>query len=392
MTRGSRDAVPALDDTLRASLDEHVGALLRDADVSSIDLDEGRPIVVTRRARREELAASIPDALFTAFDAVGAFAAHASSDAVFMATLPSGDLVTCARMGESRRVHVARAPSEPVYMRALLEEGAIDDDTAQGLMAAIENGRHVVVAGPCASGRTRLAIALATECAPYLSVARLGAHGPRTLARAPEASSTSTIPAAAAALGVELLLALDVDVPTLRSLLEGDPPVVVVASARTPRVPDGIGDVERATVRFSSTGAALVVRPVARAVEVEPAPRATTARAAPQTVVEGFAPLPTLAPGPPSGWASRAHDAEPGWELSSNEGDVDDRSAFDDVLARVKDKRAPYAPRPPEAHPAARRLRGLGGLTLESPGGDAPDDDTARDDDEAALTRPEEER
>jgi len=395
MTRGSPSEVPALDDALRASLEEHVGALLDDPDVSRIDLDEGRPLVVTRRARREELLALVPEALFAQFEAAGAFSSSSSEG--FLALLPSGDVVTAARMGETRRVHVARAPRDPVYMRALLEEGAIDDETAQGLMIAIESGRHVVVAGPCASGRTRLAVALATECAPYLSIARVGPSGPRTFARAPDAPTLSALTSRAAAVGVELLLALDVDVTTLRGLLEGDPPVVVVASVRTPRVPEGLGDVERATVRFSSTGAALVVRPSARAVDVEPAPRAPSARSASAAVVvEPFAPLPTLAPGPPSGWASRAHDAEPGWELSSSEGDVDERSAFDDVLARVKDKRAPYAPRPPEAHPAARRLRGLGGLSLESPGGEPLDDDAAReeptDDDTARGSRREEER
>jgi hypothetical protein len=367
MSASGRAILP-LSVAAQAALDDAVGVLAADNDVIAIDLDEGRGIALTRRARREVLDVAVPEALFTRFSDEGAF-----TETHFARALPSGDVVSAAILGDTRRIHIEKNPNVPILMLSLFEEGLVDEESALRLMGAIQSGRHVVISGPCAGGRRRLAVALATECAPYLSVARLDARGPSSFLVVPLGDTLMARVQSAAHVGVELLLAVDIDSAPLLELLRSEPRVVVVASVSSPRAPllDGV-DAERATVGFSASGAARVetVRvPKEAAPVVESAARSAPlvgrSSTPPQTITAPYEPLPALAPGPPSGWASRGHDSEPGWELQS----IDEPSPFDDVMKSVRERKT-YTPRPPPLHPAASKLRGSGGLTLEPPLGD----------------------
>jgi len=366
MSANGRVLAP-LSDAAHAALEDVIGDLARDPDVTAIDLDEGRGVTVTRRARREHLDVVVPEGAFRAFAADGAFGAEP-----FRRGLASGDVVAAARLGETRRIHVERSPKTTVHMLSLFEEGLLDEESALRLMGAIQSGRHVVIGGPCTGGKRRLAVALVSECAPYLSVARLDSRGPTPFLVAPRGDTLLARAQAAADVGIELLLALDVETHELLELLRSEPRLVVVASVASPRAPVVEGVLaECATVGFSPAGAARVS---ATPIPVTPDPvveapvrgalsaRQTTS-ASPHAAP--FEPLPALAPGPPSGWDSRAHEAEPGWELQSSE----EPSPFDDVMKAVRDRKT-YTPRPPPLHPAASKLRGSGGLTLEPPSGD----------------------
>lgn len=384
------------------------GALLHDKDVANIDVVEGGLLEVLRRGRRERLQVLVEGPLFALLHEQLLGAAHAGP---WRRRLPGGAVLTASLLVDGRTaVSVRRAAPTDVSLRHLVEEGVLPDGVDAELTAAVWQGQGVVVLGPARAAAQRLAIAVARSVGTQLRIVALGTDVPAGAWPAPAVVDVVERARTAAALGADVVFALDVSAADAVRLVDAALPVPMILSVAVTAVEllhaalkgtplRALGGIA-AVVAWDSEGRARLVELHGEPLSgTEPAssPPAPPATAASPTVVAAVplravssapssfaaslpAPPPSFAidDAPPAEWASESIDDDPGWELGNLVEGARTSSppagSFDAALKAVA-SRPTFAPRTPTAHPQMATLRGTGGLDLEPPGGPGAGED-----------------
>jgi hypothetical protein len=390
----------ATDDLAHAAANAF-GALLHDKDVASIDVVEGGLLEVLRRGRRERLQVLVEGALFALLHEQLLGAAHGGP---WRRRLPGGAVLTASLLVDGRTaVSVRRAAPTDVSLRHLVEEGVVPHGVDAELVAAVWQGQGVVVLGPARAAAQRLAVAVARSVGTQLRIVALGADVPAGAWPAPAVVDVVDRAHTAAALGADVLFALDVSAADAVRLVDAALPVPMVLSVAVTAV-ELLHAALKGTPLRALAGIAAVVawdsEGRARLVELHGEPLsgadASSSSPPPSSAVEAIAapaaarPAPSFAPpmpampsssssfavddAPPADWASEDIDDDPGWELGNLVEGVRSSSppagSFDAALKAVA-TRPTFAPRAPATHPQMATLRGTGGLDLEPPGGPA---------------------
>jgi hypothetical protein len=385
------------------------GALLHDKDIATIDVVEGGLLEVSRRGRRERLQVLVEGPLFALLHEQLLGAAHAGP---WRRRLPGGVVLTASLLVDGRTaVSVRRPAPTDVSLRHLVEEGVVPDGVDAELTAAVWQGQGVVVLGPARAAAQRLAVAVARSVGTQLRIVALGADVPAGAWPAPAVVDVVDRARTAAALGADVLFALDVPAADAVRLVDAALPVPMVLSLSVTAVElvhaalkgtplralagvaavvawDGEGRARLVELHGEPLGGAeaaptpLLAPSSSSSLTVPVAP--TTSSRPPLPSPQAFVPSPSPSPSPsplpsfgvddapPAEWASEDIDDDPGWELGSLVEGARTSSppagSFDAALKAVA-TRPTFSPRAPAAHPQMASLRGTGGLDLEPPGG-----------------------
>jgi hypothetical protein len=410
-------------DDLALAATNAFGALLHDKDIASIDVVEGGLLEVLRRGRRERLQVLVEGPLFALLQEQ---VSGAPAVGPWRRRLPGGALLTASLLIDGRTaVSVRRAAPTDVSLRHLVEEGVVPDGVDAELAAAVWQGQGVVVLGPARAAAQRLAVAVARTVGTQLRIVALGTDVPAGAWPAPAVADIVERARTAAALGADVLFALDVSAADAVRLVDAALPVPLVLSVAVTAVEllhaalkgtplralagiaavvawdaegrarlvelhgEPLGGAEPAGASSSSSSSSSSSAPLSgptpppsltvSAVSAVSAPARQPLAPSPPSS-SPTAPLPSFGvdEAPPAEWASEDIDDDPGWELGNLVEGARTSSppagSFDAALKAVA-SRPTFAPRAPAVHPQMATLRGTGGLDLEPPGGPGVDED-----------------
>ncbi len=369
-------ASPPLDDAVATQL----AALLHDRDVSEVTAVEGSPLELVRRGRRERLDVRLDPAVF------GMVREEGAAQGLVAYALKGGHRLVAAQLRDGRvAVRVQKAPNVDASLAVLVEEGALSQDAAQELLRGVHTGLGLVVLGPARSGRVRLLCAVARAVHERLFLVAITDAAPHECLPAPlgvvdgaaAGASIEQRARAAAELGADALVALELTAAELARLATVDLPVPLIATVQSSSIgalqaslgrgaPGAQLDAvcgQAAVVGFSPEGRPLLVEllgpadasssssgPSGAASSAEgPGAHATLRRGisreedrqpagddGPEILLPpppAYAPPPRARPPmqavyvdedgpvalgapPPSSWASDSPDHDPGWELA----------------------------------------------------------------------------
>lgn len=399
------------DPVVKDAADSALAALLVDRDVTEIASLEGGLLEVIRRGRRERLDAILEGPLFALLRESGA------ENGVIEMRLRTGHRMVAGPLADGRValrvIKGAGVDAARDSLDVLVEEGMLPPGISEELVAAVLEGAGLAVIGPARHGRQRVLLAVARALTGQHSLAAVTEGTPMALqplsARAPLEHRVE----AAASLGADILVALELDVRDAAAIARARPALPLLASVASPSsdaltasldaagIPVGAVFGNVAVIGFGPDGRPRLAelhgpsRSGAGAPPSEPERGGSVddddrpARALPPSpplAAPARAPDAASHDRPPGTWASDAPEMDPGWELA-DAGPPPAPGSFDAVLQSQKG-RPGFIPRAPREHPQAQKLRGVpdpfGGLTFEPPSGgpDAPSETADGPDDE----------
>jgi hypothetical protein len=389
-------ATPGLDAAIQQAVQQGLGALLLDRDVSEVRTLEAGPVDVVRRGRRERIDVLLEGPLFALLREGGA------EVGLVRVALRGGHVLTAGPLVGGRvALRVQKGVDVDVTLARLVEEGAVPAGVGEELVGAVLTGMGALVVGPARSLRQRLVIAVLREVVERMWVVSINEHAPLGALPCP-LSLTSSLQArvtAAVALGADALVGLELSIADVVSLAVTSSPVPLLGSVQASSsvaLQDAVSRAGGSLDAVATVVAVTALDPMGRPrlfevhgsvggedADASTAPVAPTATSmapvtsSPRASVLVDEPAPTRggAPEPPPTWASSAPDDDPGWELSMLDTAPRAAGSFDAALARVK-SRPTFTPRAPAPHPQARGGKDpFGGLTFEPPPGGAADVD-----------------
>lgn len=233
------DATAATTTHIADAISSGLGALLADKDVSEIASLEGSFVEVRRRGRRERLDVMIEGPLFALLRDAGA-----ERGVVRMRTAgtQSGGVHTGAHdvvagpLADGRiALRIVKTGAPEATFESLVEEGVLPPGVDLELRAAVLEGAGVIVAGPARAARKRVVGAIVRALAERLSF--FGATDSlASLVAVPLEKGAPVVDKAkaAAALGCDVIAALDISPHTAVTLARAELGVPFVVSIAAP--------------------------------------------------------------------------------------------------------------------------------------------------------------